>query len=255
MMTHMKNESSRPTEHFNSLEPSSDRISSGMSNVAVSWTGGKDSSLSLYEAEMLGYRIKCLVTFAPTQERFLAHPIAFMRLQAQALDLPHHVITVEEPYERSYENAISSLKEKHGIDTLVTGDISEIAGHDTNWMADRSAHCDVDLLRPLWHRDRLELLNRLLSLRFKILFSCVKRPWFTEDWLGLELSQSSIEGLSELSRRTGLDMCGEQGEYHTSVLDGPRFKKIIRIVSYSKHVDDSIMYISWENLQLADKDG
>jgi uncharacterized protein (TIGR00290 family) len=171
------------------------------------------------------------------------------------LDLPHHVITVEEPYERSYENAISSLKEKHGIDTLVTGDISEIAGHDTNWMADRSAHCDVDLLRPLWHRDRLELLNRLLSLRFKILFSCVKRPWFTEDWLGLELSQSSIEGLSELSRRTGLDMCGEQGEYHTSVLDGPRFKKIIRIVSYSKHVDDSIMYISWENLQLADKDG
>ena len=204
---------------------------------------------------MLGCRINCLVTFAPRQERFLAHPLALMRLQTQALDLPHYVITVEEPYERSYEQAISSLREEQGIDALVTGDISEIAGHDTNWMADRSARCGVDLLRPLWHRDRLELLNRLLSLRFRALFSCVKKPWFTEDWLGLELSRNSIERLCELSKKTGLDMCGEQGEYHTMVLDGPRFKKSIKMISYSKHVDDSTMYISSDNLQLADKDG
>jgi len=255
MTAHTKGESSRSTEHFNSPRSSGNRISSGMSKVAVSWTGGKDSSLSLYEAEVLGCRINCLVTFASSHERFLAHPLAFMRLQAQALGLPHHVITVEEPYERSYENAISSLKEEHGIDALVTGDISEVAGHDPDWMVNRSARCGVDLLRPLWHRDRLELLNRLLSLRFRILFSCVKRPWFTEEWLGLELSRSSIERLCELSKRTGLDMCGEQGEYHTLVLDGPRFKKCIRMISYSKHADDSTMYISSETLQLADKDG
>jgi diphthine-ammonia ligase len=252
-MARMKDESLLRTDFINGLESSSDRTSSSMPSVAVSWTGGKDSSLALYETEMSGYRINCLVTFAPSQERFLAHPIAFMRLQAQALDLPHHVITVEEPYERGYENAISSLKDECGINALVTGDISEIAGHPTNWMADRSVRCGIDLLRPLWHRDRLELLNRLLSLRFKILFSCVKRPWFTEEWLGLELSQDSIERLCELSERTGLDMCGEQGEYHTLVLDGPRFKKSIKMHSFSKHVDDSTMYISSEDIQLADK--
>jgi len=176
-----------------------------------------------------------------------------MRLQAQAMDLPHYVIAVEEPYERGYEKVISSLREEHGIDTLVTGDISEIAGHDTNWMADRTARCSVNLLRPLWHRDRLDLLNRLLTLRFRAVFSCVKRPWFTEDWLGLELSWSSIARLRELSRKTGLDVCGEQGEYHTLVLDAPRFRKSISMSSYSKHTDGSVMYISPENLRLEEK--
>jgi len=225
-----------------------------MSSVTVSWTGGKDSSLALHEAEISDCRINCLLTFAPRQERFLAHPLAFMRLQAQALGLPHHVIVVEEPFERSYEDAISSLKEEHGIDALVTGDIGEVAGHDPNWMGDRGARCGVDVLRPLWHQDKLELLNRLLLLRFKILFSCVKRPWLTDDWLGLELSRGSIERLCELGNRTGLDICGEQGEYHTLVLDGPRFKKSITMLSYSKHVDDSVMYISPENIRLTDKD-
>ncbi|MGD0549770.1 MAG: diphthine--ammonia ligase [Candidatus Bathyarchaeia archaeon] len=225
-----------------------------MPNVAVSWTGGKDSSLALYEAGMSGCEVSCLVTFAPRQERFLAHPIAFMRLQAHALGLPHYVINVEKPFERGYENAISSLKEERGIDVLVTGDISEIAHHDSNWMADRGERCGVDVLRPLWHRDRLELLDKLLSLGFKMVFSCVKRPWFTEEWLGLGLSHSSLERLRELSERTGFDVCGEQGEYHTLVSDGPIFRKSVKIVSYSKHVEDSIMYISIENLQLVDKD-
>jgi diphthine-ammonia ligase len=248
-----KDVSLRQTQSSSRTRSSSDRISSGLSSVAVSWTGGKDSSLALYETEMSGHRIDCLVTFAPRQERFLAHPLAFMRLQAQALGLPHQVITVEESFERGYESAISSLKEERGIDALVTGDISEVAGHATNWMMDRCRSCGIELFRPLWHRDRLELLNRLLSLRFKIVFSCVKRAWFTEEWLGLELSRSSIERLCELSERTGLDICGEQGEYHTLALDGPRFKKSIKMISYSKHQEDTILYISPEDLQLVDK--
>ena len=230
------------------------QISRRMSNVAVLWTGGKDSSLALYESEMMGCRINCLLTFAPSQERFLAHPLALMKLQAQALVLPHVVVAVEEPFERSYENAIASVKEERGIDALVTGDIGEVAGHDPNWMADRSGHCGVDLFRPLWHRDRLELLNRLLSLGFKAVFSCVKRPWFTQEWLGSELSHGSLERLCELAERTGLDVGGEQGEYHTWVLDGPGFEKSIRMGSFSKHVENSTMYISSENLELADKD-
>ena len=225
-----------------------------MPNAAVSWSGGKDSSLALYEAEMSGCKINCLLTFAPSQERFLAHPLAIMRLQARALGLPHYVVVVEEPYERSYEKAISSIKEEHRIDTLVTGDIGEVAGHDPNWMGDRGARCGVDVLRPLWHQNKLELLNRLLRLKFKILFSCVKRPWFTDEWLGLELSRSSIERLCELNKRTGLDICGEQGEYHTSVVDGPRFRKSITLGLFSKHADDSLMYISPENPRLAEED-
>jgi diphthine-ammonia ligase len=223
-----------------------------MSKIAVSWTGGKDSTLALYEAEMLGGAIDCLVTFAPSRGSLLVHPLGFMALQAQALGLRHYVFDVEEPFDLSYENAIISIKEKRGISTLVTGDIGEVAGHNPDWMTDRCARCGIDLIKPLWHRDKAELLKRLLSLKFKVVFSCVKRPWFTDEWLGSELSENLVDRLIEISRRTGLDICGEQGEYHTLVLDGPQFKKRIRIGSYSKHVMDSIMYIAPENLQLED---
>ncbi len=58
-----------------------------MSNAAMLWTGGKDSSLALYEAESLGCNIKYLVTFVWNQEAPLAHPLDFIGLQAQALGL------------------------------------------------------------------------------------------------------------------------------------------------------------------------
>ena len=224
-----------------------------MSKAAVSWTGGKDSSLAFYEAEELGYEICSLVTFDWGQDLSIAHPLDLIDLQAEALGCPHFRIKVTEPFDRSYESAISSLKKQHGIDTLVTGDIGEVAGHDPNWLVDRAAHSKVNVIRPLWHNDKIELLNRLLNLKFRVVFSCVKRPWFTKDWLGNELSASTIEQLIELNQRSGLDLCGEQGEYHTLALDGPQFKRRVRIESCSKHVKDSVMYLALESLRLEEK--
>jgi len=186
-------------------------ISRRMSNVAVSWTGGRDSSLALYESELMGCRINCLLTFAPSRERFLAHPLALMKLQARALALPHLVIAVEEPFERSYENAIASVKEERGIDALVTGDIGEVAGHDPNWMADRSTHCGVDLLRPLWHQDRLELLNRLLSLGFKTVFRALRGLGSQRN--GLDWSSLTVHWCASVNwlNRLGLMLAENRG--------------------------------------------
>ena len=62
-----------------------------MQNAAMLWTGGKDSSMALYEANQNGYCVRCLVTFAPPEPNFLAHPLSFIKMQAQALALPHYV--------------------------------------------------------------------------------------------------------------------------------------------------------------------
>jgi uncharacterized protein (TIGR00290 family) len=202
---------------------------------------------------MLGYKISCLVTFSPSHGSLLAHPLDFIKLQGQALGLPHYLHDVHEPFDRSYEDAIASLRDQQGIDTLVTGDIGEVAGHDPNWIVKRGMHCGVDVLRPLWHRERLELLEKLLTLRFKVVFSCVKSPWFTDEWIGLELSPGLVERLRQMSERTGLDICGEQGEYHTLVLDGPPFKKRIHIESYSKRAEGTVTYMALENLRISEK--
>ncbi|HEX2953890.1 MAG TPA: diphthine--ammonia ligase [Bacillota bacterium] len=208
-----------------------------MKNAAVLWTGGKDSALALYEAEHLGYNIQSLVTFVPEVSEFLAHPLVLMKYQADALNLPHYPVIIHEPFRESYEEAIAALKEKDGIETLVTGDIADVDGYP-NWIRQCSERSGMEVLTPLWHRDRLSLLERLLAVHYKVVFSCVKKPWLTDEWLGRELDQDAIVKLSELHHVNGLDICGEQGEYHTLVLDGPSFTKRIQIDAFDHSVKD-----------------
>ncbi len=218
----------------------------------VLWTGGKDSSLSLYKAKLLGYDVISLFTFMPSREEFLAHPLKFMKYQADALGIPHHSIEVNEPFRDSYEKAIHSLREKYKIDVLVTGDIAEVNGHP-NWIRECSRHSGTDVLTPLWGFDRLVILKELLSYKFKIIFSCVKKPWFTIDWLGKELNLNSLDQMRTISAETGLDMCGENGEYHTLVVDGPLFKKNIYIEKYSRQIKNSLMYLDIRSVVLREK--
>src|ERR1051326_5217249 len=84
--------------------------------AAVLWTGGKDSALAMHEAQLAGCSVRCLATFAPPEPAFLAHPLAIIKLQAQALGLPHFVWPVREPFHESYEAGLRWLKETIGVD-------------------------------------------------------------------------------------------------------------------------------------------
>lgn len=221
-------------------------------NATVLWTGGKDSSLSLYEAKLLGYEVRSLVTFVPSEAEFLAHPLGFMKYQAEALGLPHYTLEVSEPFKESYERAIHSLRERYGIDTLITGDIAQVDGYP-NWIRECSEYSGINVLTPLWGSDRNELISRLLSYRFKVIFSCVKKLWFSDEWLGMRLDEDSLQRLRKINVEIGLDICGEQGEYHTLVLDGPPFKKSIHVGAYSKCEKDSLMYIDIQKVALQEK--
>lgn len=220
--------------------------------AAVLWTGGKDCSLSLYLAGIFGYKIAELVTFVPKKGVFLAHPLHFMKYQAKALSLPHRQIVIKAPFMLSYKSAIRSLKEVDKIDALVAGDIAEVAGHP-NWIRECCEESDIEALTPLWGIQREEVLEKLLSLGFKVIFSCVKKPWFSEDWLGRELDQNAVYDLRILGTATSLDICGEQGEYHTLVLDGPIFGKTIAVKDYSRCSKNSIMYLDVTSVVLDEK--
>jgi len=225
-----------------------------MQNAAMLWTGGKDSSLALLEAGQDGYGVSCLVTFAPPQPEFLAHPLQFMKLQAQALGLPHYVLPVSAPFEKGYETQLRNLREKMGIDAVVTGDIAEVAG-SPNWIRERSRPVEMQVHTPLWGRDRHVLLEQLLSHGFEVLFSCVKKRWLTESWIGRALDERAIADLRIVRERTGLDLCGEEGEYHTLVTNGPQFTRAIRVESYSVRATESLAYMDIRRLALAGKTG
>ena len=104
-----------------------------LSNAALLWTGGKDGALALHEARTAGISITQLITFAPETPQFRAHPLPLVKAQAKALRLPHRTIIIAEPYRESYIAAIRSLKEKHDVNALVTGDIAEVGGFP-NWI-------------------------------------------------------------------------------------------------------------------------
>lgn len=213
-----------------------------MKNAAMLWTGGKDSALALFEAGRSGYDVRCLVTFAPPEPDFLAHPLSFMRLQAQALGLPHHVLPVLEPFDEGYETHLRTMRSDMGINAVVTGDIAEVNG-SPNWIRERSRPVGMEVHTPLWERDRQTLLEQLLSRQFTVRFSCVKTHWLTENWVGRTLNESTIAELKAVRARTGLDLCGEEGEYHTLVTDGPQFSHAIEVQSYSVRATESLAFM------------
>ncbi|OGW74883.1 MAG: hypothetical protein A2Z72_06245 [Omnitrophica bacterium RBG_13_46_9] len=210
--------------------------------ASVLWTGGKDSSLAHYKARRMGYEVVNLVTFIPTGAEFHAHPLAFIKYQAGALDLSHVMLEINEPFKENYERAIDLLKKEYKIDTLVTGDISEIDGYP-NWIRECSKYSGMKVLNPLWHYDRYKLIRELISYGFKAIFSCVKKPWLTGEWVGKELNEESLARLVNLNSETGLDICGEHGEYHTLVLDGPLFNRRIGIGAYLRREKDPLIYL------------
>ena len=207
--------------------------------------------MALYEAGQNGYRVRCLVTFAPPEPDFLAHPLDFIKMQARALALPHHVLPIRAPFEKSYEDGLRRLQDEMDIDCVVTGDIAEVNGNP-NWIRERSRSVGMNVHTPLWGRDRHALLRQLLDRGFKARFSCVNTRWLDESWIGRELNDAAIAELRIVREQTGLDLCGEEGEYHTMVVAGPQFTRGIDIRSYSKRAAGSLAYMEIHELELFD---
>lgn len=200
-------------------------------NAALLWTGGKDSCLALEESLLMGYEVRCLITFTPKDPKFLAHPLEMLKMQSKAVGLPHHLMEIREPHRKGYEERITELKAL-GIDTLITGDIAEV-GANPNWIRECSKPVGMEVLTPLWGRDRRGILEQLFTSGYEIIMSYAKTGWLTRDWVGRRLDSASLAELETLRAQNGLDLCGEDGEYHTLVLDAPCYNERISITSFS----------------------
>ena len=221
--------------------------------VAILWTGGKDSSLALFEANRNGCDVRCLATFAPPKPVFLAHPLGVIEAQAEALHLPHCVVEVVEPFEAGYEGAFNVLRREYGAIGVVTGDIAEV-DRRPNWVTARARAVGMQAYAPLWERDRHELLRRLLDTGFRALISCVDTRWLDPRWAGRFLDRDAIAELQGIRARNGLDLCGENGEYHTLVVDGPMFASSIEIGARTRRSAGSLAYIDVREVSLRPKE-
>ena len=213
------------------------------SETVLLWSGGKDSALALQACvDRIGLPSR-LVTLAPSSApEFRAHPIAVLREQARRLGLPHDVLAVPRPYDTGYEAVIGWMRDAWHIRTLVTGDIDLVEGQPS-WIAARARAVGLATWMPLFGLPRAKVLARLQAHGLRVVLSYVDTRFLDASWLGRELDASAVEQLLEHSAATGMDPCGEQGEYHSLVLDGPLFTRPVSLRGYMPESMGTAVYL------------
>ena len=192
----------------------------------VSFSGGKDSSLALYHAMQTGNVIGLIVMLEEQGQRSRSHamPLDIIRAQAQAIGLPVFMASSRwNDYENKFINLLNEAKQK-GAEVLVTGDL-DMPEHGC-WHDRVTQTVGLNLGMPLWLRPHREVVEEFIQLGFQSVVVTVnlKLGMKVED-LGQVLS---LEYIQELENR-GIDPCGEGGEFHTTVIDGPIFNKAIPV--------------------------
>jgi diphthine-ammonia ligase len=204
-----------------------------MIRAISSWSGGKDSCLACYRAGNQGFEVTHLVNFISSQFRrvsFHGTRAQLISRQARAAGVPLAQYAVPPDmalYERTFKKAATALK-RHGAEAMVFGDIYLQEHRD--WVERVCGEIGLMPVLPLWGRDPEDLLRELMAAGFEAVVVSVKAEIFSEDWLGRRIDDAFLTDLKRLAKGTDMDVCGEKGEYHTVVVDGPLFKERLDLV-------------------------
>lgn len=190
----------------------------------MSFSGGKDSILALYRMIKKGYEpIALLTTVKKNQEKSWTHGLGkeFLHRISKSLDIPLLLVECDvNEYERKFEEALIKAKDM-GATMCVFGDI-DIELHK-KWDVDRCKNAGIKAELPLWQQNREDLVYEFIDSGFTTIINKVNLKYMGIEFLGKELNREIIDDI----KSTGSDACGENGEYHTFVVDGPLFKNRI----------------------------
>ena len=191
-----------------------------------SWSGGKDSCLALYRALRAGGEPRVLLTMlAEDGVHSRSHGLSLGVLQAQADALGFDLVTravTWDGYEEAFLDALRELAGR-GLHDGVFGDI-DLQGH-LDWVERVCGSAGVAPWEPLWKGERATLLSEFLDAGFRAVIVAVKDERLDARFLGRTLDAALLPELEA----AGVDLCGEEGEYHTVVIDGPLFRRPVRL--------------------------
>jgi uncharacterized protein (TIGR00290 family) len=197
-----------------------------LQKAIFNWSGGKDSSLALYKIlKEDTYRIESLLTtLSRSYQRVSMHGVreTLLEIQSESLGLPLQKLYLPEmasmeDYNRTMFETMSAFK-KEGIDHAIFGDI---------FLEDLKIYREDQLLKvgikavfPLWGRNTKELLQEFIDEGFKAVIVCINEKYLDKSFAGRFIDKAFMNDLPD-----SVDPCGENGEYHSFVFDGPIFSK------------------------------
>lgn len=206
-----------------------------MKAVAL-FSGGKDSLYALHLAEKQGVTVDNLITLLPTLPWPSPHSENIEALKLLAESMGKNLTVVDFKREGAFIEALQSLE----VDALVAGDIN-VEAHLVG-LQDVCGKTGLKLLEPIYGRDTSELFHEIFSLGFKALITGVKLTNLGEEWLGYIICEKS--GTDFLSKIGKVDPLGENGEFHTLVLECPLYAKKYKVKSFEKKVAEDMAYIN-----------
>jgi diphthine-ammonia ligase len=222
--------------------------------VFISWSGGKDCNYARYLAERRGLEVQYLLNMVSEDGKLSwSHnmPTEILEAQAQAIGVPliqHR--TNQADYEAVYKKAIAELK-KQGITGGVFGDI-DFEPH-REWVTRVCSEAGIEPILPLWGLSQDKIIEDFITSRHKAKVVVTKAELMGEEWLGCTVNRSFIRDLNELRQTKNITPCGEAGEYHTLVIDGPLFKKRMVIQETSKNLRDGYWFLDIKKYELKKK--
>jgi uncharacterized protein (TIGR00290 family) len=193
--------------------------------VLLSWSGGKDAALALRELRASDdYEVTALLTSITEEyDRITMHGVrrSLLEQQAKALDLPLHTVfisaaTTEAEYRAKMREALLRYEDA-GVSGVAFGDL--FLEDVRTYREENLAEIDLQALFPLWKKDTEELAHSFIDAGFKAIIICVDSEALDGSWVGRLFDE---EFLSDLP--PGVDPCGENGEFHSFVYDGPIFR-------------------------------
>lgn len=234
--------------------------------VISSWSSGKDSCLACYKAMREGYEVKYLFsTISNDSKRINFHGTntKLLNAQSEAMEKPIFLLeTTSENYTQEFKNGVRKLIEKDEISGMVFGDIY-LQWHK-DWITEVCDELGIKAIMPLWNMDTKKVIREFIDSGFEAVIVGVSERHVKDGYrlVGrfinnefIDYFHANIDNLSMFRLRGGdpkkpidyeeikshgsyencdFDICGENGEYHTFVFDGPIFKKRINIIKSKK---------------------
>lgn len=225
-----------------------------MQQVFASWSGGKDSCLACYRAIASGLKVRYLAnTVTEDGKRSRSHrlPAEVLQVQSQAVGIPLvQRRTTWDNYEAEFKSMLRTFKQE-GVNGGVFGDI-DFEEH-RQWVERVCQEVDIVPHLPLWGESQNKILRDFIDLGFEAVIIATKADLFGREWLGQMIDLNFIKHLDELRETKDITPCGEAGEYHTLVIDGPLFKKRMEILKTRKVFRDTRWFLDILDTELRTK--
>ncbi len=226
--------------------------------VACLFSGGKDSTYSLYLAKRWGLTVKCLLTLIPySDESYLFHfpNIWITELQSQALQIPIitkqiNSISINDECDK-LDELIDQANKEYKIDGIVHGGIA--SNYQKNKFNKVCEKYNLKLISPLWQVDPYDYMNELLKNNFVIQIISVSSMGLDSNLLGITLNHLTLQELIKLSMKYKFNISFEGGEAETIVLDCPIFRKRLEILDSRIHWDGQRGIVEISEIILLDK--